>query len=118
MLPQMPKIPVNPEQLANQVEIFKVGVKLQEREIFTFQEFGKQYRAFHRALGSSNGIDAGAMQQFSLAHKAHEAAQVELKRLELSKKQAELAIAEAMLAEAKRVMSGEGSESDRKVIIS
>src|ERR1700722_9041978 len=101
--PQMKGIAANPQYLRNQIEIHKAEVKLHEREIFTLGELGKAERAMWRATAPTMQAE-----QFSLAHKAHESAVLEIKRMELSKLKAQLAISEAMLAEAEKVMQAEG----------
>jgi hypothetical protein len=105
-MPPFPKMGVNPEQLRNQVEIYKVDIALREREIFTLQELGKQQRAFNREIASANGIKSISVETLNLALKAHESALVEMKRLELIKVKSALAIAEAMLAEVDKLVQG------------
>jgi hypothetical protein len=111
-------IGVNPEQLRNQVEIYKVDVGLREREIFTLQELGKHERAFWAQLATANGLraESGSREMFRLAHEAHESAVVERKRLDLSLVKASLAISEAALAEADRLV--QSAPDQGKVVLS
>ena len=87
--------------------LFKIEIGFKEREIFTLVEFGKQERAYHREIGIRNGIDREELNMFNGAHKAHESAVVEIKRLELNKLKAYLNIKLAMLEEVEKIEQGQ-----------
>ncbi len=111
----MEGISVNPTQLRNEIELFKIEIGFKEREIFTLVEFGKQERTMWRGLASGNGVNVNGAEQYNLAHKAHESAVVEIKRLELNKLKAYLNIKLAMLEEVEKIEQGQAGS---KLVIS
>ena len=112
---QQQRIGVNPEELRNQVAILEAEAKNAETELFTFKRVCETERNMWRWLVDSLFSPDRSRQNlndFVTAHKAHQAAQVAIKDIELAKKKAAVAIARAMLEQA------EGTQKPAKLIVS
>ena len=109
-------IPVNPEQLRNQVQFFQAQLTVLEKELVTFKKLGQAERLMWSWLVDTQldpGFSRTNLNNFLTASKEHNEALGQLKGIEIAKLKSQLAVAEAMLGEVERLER----DSGRKVIV-
>lgn len=111
MIPQNPRgIPVNIQNLENQLTILTAELSNQQDELEAFLERGKTERNLWAVLWTQlvpAEVPRSALNNFIGASKAYDDSLERKRQIELSKLKAQVAIAQAMLNEAK------GLESDQ-----
>jgi len=97
-------IRVSRQQIEEQINLLKVKVELQQRFCHALKERGTWERSFISLLvrdRDNNIQDRDLVNRYLAAHKAHYQAQTDAADIALAEMKSQLAISEAMLAEAK-----------------
>jgi len=113
-------IPVNPEQVRNELQMHTAEVTLHEQELAAFQLRAKCERFFWRWLVDNlvpKEAGRNTFEQFIAADKKHEESEVELRKVEIAKLQSKKAISQAILDEVERIQRGE-PEAGGSLIVS